>query len=294
VALDPRRSPSLINNSRGGERGDTVEAASVARLAGKISVIMPAFNEASHIERNLRETVDTLAGLAYDFEVIVVDDGSRDDTWRVAADSLAGHYSNVRLLRYGDNEGKGNAVMRGTAAANGDYIVFLDADMDLHPAQLPVFFDIMAQENADVVIGSKLHPRSNVNYPFSRRIVTMGYYTLVRLLFGLPLRDTQTGLKLFKAPVLRRVFPKVLVKRFAADIEMLVVAHSLGYKIREAPVTLRFQRRFGRIRTRDVKDILQDTLAIFYRLNILHYYDSISEEWPAPRQEIKELVGSKQ
>jgi glycosyltransferase involved in cell wall biosynthesis len=254
---------------------------------------MPAFNEASHIERNLRETVDTLAGIDCDFEVIVVDDGSRDDTWRVAAASLAEHYSNVRLLRYDENEGKGNAVMRGTAVATGDYIVFLDADMDLHPAQLPAFFDIMTRENADVVIGSKLHPRSDVNYPLSRRIVTMGYYTLVRVLFGLPLRDTQTGLKVFKAPVLRRVFPKVLVKRFAADIEMLAVAHSLGYKICEAPVTLRFQRSFGRIRARDVKDIVQDTLAIFYRLKILRYYDSISEEWPAPRQEIKELVGSK-
>lgn len=261
---------------------------------GKISVIMPAFNEASHIELNLRETVDTLIGLGWDFEVILVDDGSADDTWRAAGDSLAEHYSNVRLLRYDRNEGKGNAVMHGTAIATGDYIVFLDADMDLHPAQLPTFFDIMAAENADVVIGSKLHPRSRVNYPFTRRIVTMGYYAIVRLLFGLPLRDTQTGLKLFKAGVLRRVFPKVLVKRFAADIEVLVVAHALGYKICEAPVTLHFQRRFGRIKLWDIKLILQDTLAIFYRLNILRYYDSISEEWPTPQQEIRVLTGAKQ
>jgi glycosyltransferase involved in cell wall biosynthesis len=254
---------------------------------------MPAFNEAETISRNLRETVDTLSRLQYDFEVIVVDDGSHDDTWRAAESALLDHHSNVRFLRYNRNEGKGNAVMRGTAVATGDYIVFLDADMDLHPAQLPVFFDIMAQKNADVVIGSKLHPLSQVNYPLSRRIATTGYYTVVRLLFGLPLRDTQTGLKVFKAEVLRRVFPKVLVKRFAADIEVLVLAHSLGYSIREAPVRLTFQRRFGRIRLRDIFAIFQDTLAIFYRLNILHYYDSIKQEWPAPRQEIRELVGSK-
>jgi glycosyltransferase involved in cell wall biosynthesis len=262
--------------------------------AGKISVIMPAFNEAPHIERNLRETVDTLSGLGCDFEVIVVDDGSRDDTWQAAGDSLAGHYSNVRLLRYDRNEGKGNAVMRGTAVATGDYVVFLDSDMDLHPAQLPAFFEIMASQSADVVIGSKLHPQSRVNYPLSRRIATIGYYSIVRLLFGLPLRDTQTGLKVFKAEVLRRVFPKVLVKRYAADIEMLVVAHALGYRIREAPVTLQFQARFGRIRLKDIRDILQDTLAIFYRLNFLRYYDSINEEWPAPQQEIKVLTGAKQ
>lgn len=263
-------------------------------LDGKISVVMPAFNEEAHIRRNLRETVDTLAGLGNEFEVIVVDDGSGDDTYRAAGESLVDHYANIRLLRYDRNEGKGNAVMRGTAVATGDYIVFLDADMDLHPAQLPTFFRIMARENADVVIGSKLHPGSLVNYPLSRRVVTIGYYTLVRVLFGLPLRDTQTGLKLFKAEVLRRVFPKVLVKRFAADIEMLVVAHSLGYVIKEAPVYLHFQRRFGRIRLRDIRDVLQDTLAIFYRLNILRYYDSINEEWPAPKQDIKVLTGAKQ
>ena len=166
--------------------------------------------------------------------------------------------------------------------------------MELHPEQLPLFLEILLARGADVVIGSKRHPLSNVQYPRIRRIYSVGYFALVWLLFGLPLRDTQTGLKLFKARVLRRVFPKVLVKRFAADIEMLVVAHSLGYRIREAPVTLSFQRRFNRIRLRDIKDIAQDTLAIFYRLNILRYYDSIDEEWPAPRQEIKVLTGAKQ
>ena len=265
----------------------------VTARQGVISVIMPAFNEAETISKNLRETVDTLAGLGYDFEVIVVDDGSHDDTWNAAARALSDHFANVRIISYDRNEGKGNAVMRGTAAARGDIIIFLDADMDLHPAQLPAFFEIMSRERADVVIGSKLHPQSVVNYPMSRRVATLGYYTLVHMLFGLPLRDTQTGLKVFKAEVLRRVFPKVLVKRFAADIEVLVLAHSLGYKIREAPVTLTFQRRFGRIKLSDIFCIARDTLAIYYRLNILRYYDTISDEWPAPRQEIRELVGAK-
>ena len=83
---------------------------------------MPAFNEAANISKNLRETVDTLARFGYEFEVIVVDDGSPDDTWRAATDALRDHHSNVRVLRYDRNEGKGNAVMRGTAVATGDYI----------------------------------------------------------------------------------------------------------------------------------------------------------------------------
>lgn len=258
---------------------------------GRISIVMPAYNEAQHILDNLRETIETLDSLHCDYEIILVDDGSPDKTYLEAVKIASAHPGRVKVIRYDSNEGKGSALICGTRYAKGDYIVFLDADMDLHPEQLPTFFEIMAQENADAVVGSKLHPRSNVNYPLSRRLYTMGYYGLVRLMFGLPLRDTQTGLKVFKAGVLRRVLPKVLVKRFAADIEVLALAHSMGYRIREAPVTLFFQRKFGRVRLRDILLIFRDTLAIYYRLNILHYYESVSEEWQAPRQEVEVLTG---
>jgi hypothetical protein len=86
-------------------------------------------------------------------------------------------------------------------------------------------------------------------------------------------RDTQTGLKVFKREVLLRVFPRIVVKRFAFDIEVLANAHRPGYRIAEAPVELTFQRRFGRIRIRDIYQILIDTVAIFYRMRITRYYD---------------------
>lgn len=262
-------------------------------LQGKVSVVMPAYNEGANIRLNLRETVDTLSALGYDYDVIVVDDGSSDHMWQTAEQFLQEHDNNVRLLRYEKNEGKGNAVMRGTAQAHGDFIVFLDADMDLHPAQLPTFFEIMEKENADAVIGCKLHPQSRVDYPLVRRIGSIGYYTLVRLLFGLPLRDTQTGLKLFRAEMLHRVFQKVMMKRFATDLEVLAIAHAMGYRICEAPVTLHFQRKLGRLRFRDVVNLFLDTLAIFYRLRILRYYDTVGQQPRAQEQEIEVLVGSK-
>ena len=247
-------------------------------MVGKISVIMPAYNEARHIGCNLLEVVETLSGFDYEFEVIVVDDGSADNTYVEAAKLLSTHPERVRVVHYDENRGKGNALICGWTFAKGDFIVFLDADMDLHPSQLPVLFGIMDAEKADAVIGSKRHPASVVNYPLKRRLYSAIYYGLIKLLFGLPVKDTQTGLKVFRRQVLDRVFPRVLVKRFAFDIELLANAHHLGYKIVDAPVTLQFQRgAFGRIKLRDVRMIITDTLAIFYRMFIIRYYDSIPD-----------------
>lgn len=242
-------------------------------LPGKISVIMPAFNESEHIVRNLKEVVGTFDAFGCDYEVVVVDDGSPDNTHLYAARALLEHPDSVRIVRYDKNQGKGNALIAGFVHSRGDYVVFLDADMDLHPSQLPRFFDIMLSKNADAVIGSKRHPESKVNYPLVRQVYSFGYYSIVRMLFGLPLRDTQTGLKLFKRSVLEDVLPRVLAKRFAFDIEVLSIANRLGYKIVDAPVRLEFQRVFGRIRFHHAWTIGVDTLAIFYRLRILQYYD---------------------
>ena len=243
-------------------------------MSPKISVVMPAYNEAEHIVRNLLETVDALSGAGYDFEVIVVDDGSPDKTYLQAAKLLSSHPERVRVVHYHVNQGKGNALMRGTQFARGEYVAFLDADMDLHPSQLTAFFEIMHAQRADVVIGSKRHPLSKVDYPQKRRLYSSVYYGLVKLFFGLPVKDTQTGIKLFKREVLDRVFPLVLAKRFAFDIEVLANAHRMGYTIVDAPVALEFKRgSFARINMRDVLNVLWDTAAIFYRMRLLKYYD---------------------
>ncbi|HTV74558.1 MAG TPA: glycosyltransferase [Candidatus Acidoferrales bacterium] len=245
----------------------------------KISVVMPAYNEARHIVRNLLETVDTLQASGHDFEVIVVDDGSPDKTYLEAAKLLSSHPEVVRVVHYQVNQGKGNALMCGSWFARGEIVVFLDADMDLHPSQLAGFFDLLEREKVDAVIGSKRHRLSKVDYPFSRRCISFVYYSLIRLLFGLPVKDTQTGIKVFRREVLDRVFPRVLAKRFAFDIEVLANAHRMGYKIIDAPVQLEFRRgTFGRIRAKDITNITLDTLAIFYRMHILRYYDRLNDK----------------
>lgn len=246
-----------------------------------LSILMPAYNEAHSIAENVCETVETMHALGIDFEIVVIDDGSMDGTHAAASSVLRTWPDRVRVVRCARNEGKGNALICGAAYSRGQYVAFLDADMDLHPEQLADFFAIMRAQRADAVIGSKFHPASKVEYPPVRRIYSYFYYMLVRSLFGLPVRDTQTGIKLFKREVLDRVLPRVLVKRFAFDLELLANIHHFGYRIAEAPVTLNFQRVCSRLRLPAVWNVFLDTLAIYYRMRILHYYD---RPLPAPAQ----------
>jgi glycosyltransferase involved in cell wall biosynthesis len=238
-----------------------------------LSILMPAYNEARSIAENVCETVDTMRALGIQFEIVVIDDGSLDGTHTAAIEALRAWPDLVRVVRCRRNRGKGNALICGTSYSKGEYVAFLDADMDLHPEQLENFFEVMKAKDADVVIGSKFHPDSKVEYPRLRRIYSFFYFMLVRLLFGLPVRDTQTGIKLFKREVLERVLPRVLVKRFAFDIELLANAHHFGYRVVEAPVEVNFTRVCSRLRLPAVWNVFVDTLAIFYRMRILRYYD---------------------
>lgn len=252
-----------------------------------ISIVLPAYNEAEAIEHNILEVVDTFSSSNYDFEVIVVDDGSPDSTYLSAVRAKSSHPERVRVVRYDVNRGKGNALICGASYARGDIVAFLDADMDLHPSQLPLLIEQLDATGVDVVIGSKRHPLSNVDYPRHRWILSWGFFILIRMFFGLPLRDTQTGIKVFRRDLVESVFPLILAKRYAFDVEVLAVAHHLGYRISDAPITLRFGRKLSRIRIVDVFHTMRDTLAIFYRLRLRHYYDQRAKELRDAAREIQ-------
>lgn len=243
------------------------------RAREKLSILVPAYNEDDAIVSNISETCRVFRDAGWDFEVIVIDDGSSDRTWSELR-RVARRYPQVTIKRHRKNHGKGRALKFGCRFATGTLIALLDADLELHPRQILRFYETLRRTRADVVIGSKWHPESTLNYPLARGIVSRIYYTFVKLLFGLPVRDTQTGLKLFKAEILKRIFPLILVKKYAFDLEILVNVKRLGYRIVEAPVEVLFKRRnMGRIRMRDLYLTLLDTLAIFYRLHFLRYYD---------------------
>ncbi len=244
---------------------------------GLISVVIPAYNEASRIERCLHETHETMAALGARFEIIIVDDGSYDDTLSLA--QLAGeHLGRVRVIGYPENLGKGYALVEGAIEARGDLILFVDADLEVHPRQLGLLYAVMIGLEADVVIGSKMHPSSTIEYPLKRRILSVGYFMLVWLLFRLPVRDTQTGLKLYRAEPLRRVAGRLLVKRYAFDLESLANIHRLGYRIAEAPVVVTRERDYPRVGGADAIDVARDTLAIWYRMYVRRWYDRVGPE----------------
>ena len=241
---------------------------------GLVSVVIPAFNEAGMVVRTLHETGAALERLGYRYELILVDDGSSDGTAHLAR-AVAESLPHVRVIAGELNLGKGSALMNGAAAALGELVLFVDADLEVHPRQVSLLYETLVESNADVVIGSKLHPDSQVEVPSGRRALTIGYYLLVRALFRLPVHDTQTGIKLYRAEVLRRVLPRLVVKRFAADLEVLVNVHRLGYRIVEAPVVVTRTRPFQRIGGEDVWRVAWDTAAIWYRTYLLRYYDRV-------------------
>ncbi len=236
-----------------------------------LSVIVPAYNEAPRIVANLRTLDRSLRALKRSYEIVVVDDASQDKT-RTLVRQKAKQNRHIRLVTSAQNEGKGVALRRGFEASSGKLVGFIDADMDLHPRYLNVLIKQIERDRADIAVGSKLHPQSQVKYPTFRRFLSFWYRLLIRLLFRLKVRDTQVGLKVFNRAVLEEVMPRLLVKRFAFDVELLAVAQHYGYtRIIEAPIALDYQFS-STIRPSDVRWMLQDTLAVFYRLRILRYY----------------------
>lgn len=234
---------------------------------------MPAYNEADRIAESVRITIKAIKEWTDSFEVIVVDDGSADGTADVAA-ALQDQYTPVlRSLRLSMNSGKGAAFLSGAAAARGDYIALLDADLDIHPSQIRTLLGVSEETHADFVVGSKWHPASKVDYPPFRRLVSRAYWMLTQALFRLPVRDTQTGVKLMRKTAANHVLPKLLCKRFAFDLELCAAAKRSGCRIEEAPVTLAL-RRMSRLRFRDGMRTLVDTAAIFYRTYFRRHYDA--------------------
>src|SRR3989344_544 len=169
------------------------------RKLHKLSVVVPAFRQKKTIVRDIMRLEKTLKNIRYPYEIIVVVDGYGDGTdkaiKRIASPA-------VKILVYLKNQGKGHAVRLGMGKATGDYVAFIDSGMEIDPNGISMILEHMEWYNADVIVGSKRHPASIVNYPRDRRILSFGYQMIVRLLFHLSVRDTQAGIKIFRRKVL--------------------------------------------------------------------------------------------
>lgn len=237
-----------------------------------ISLIIPVYRQEKIIVKNLRLIKKVLDSIRYSHEIIVVIDGILDKSLhKIKAANIPG----IKTISYLRNQGKSHAIRLGMKVARGDYVMFIDSGMEIDPNGISMLLEHMEWYDADVIVGSKRHPASMVQYSRVRRFLSRGYYILVKILFGIKVRDTQAGIKVFKKKVLERILPRLVEKKFAGDLEMLVAADSMGFKrIFEAPIKLDYN--LGPITSaatmKSVIGIFMDTLAIFYRKNILRYY----------------------
>jgi len=203
-----------------------------------LSVIIPAYNEERRITKTLEDIDRYLSKQNYDYEILVVNDGSKDKTAEVAR-NLTSQIKNLRVTGYNQNQGKGYAVRFGMLEAKGDYRIFTDADNSTSIDQIEKMWPWF-EKGFDVVIGSRdikgavLDPPQ----PWLRHIVLgEGFKLFRKIVSGLwDIEDTQCGFKGFKKEAVRNIFPKCRINRFAFDPEILLVGKLMGYKIKEIPI----------------------------------------------------------
>ena len=232
----------------------------------ELSFVLPAYNEEDFIE----ETLFTIEAIVKDtnlkYEIVVVNDGSLDGTL-AKTNGYAKRHGHIKVVTYTKNVGKGHAVKTGFLQASGEIVVFADSDMEIDLDTISNYLE--ALEHADIVIASKRHLDSRVDVSLSRRILSISFNGLVRLLTGVPLNDTQSGLKAMKKNAFLDIFPRLAVKRYAFDVELLAVANLYGLKVAEMPVNLKLDSSF---RAKEVWRMFVDLLGIAYRLRVLHWY----------------------
>ncbi|MCC7140184.1 MAG: glycosyltransferase [Planctomycetes bacterium] len=229
-----------------------------------ISVVVPAFDEGPHVREHLRRIVDAVAHLRRPFEVVLVDDGSRDAT-AAEAEAVAAADARVRVVRHAQNRGKGAALATGCAAARHDVLVFLDADLEIAPESVGPLLEAMERAGAAVAVGSKYVPGAVERRPAHRVWLSRLYLAVTSVLFRLPIRDTQTGLKALRRDVAAQLVPALSTRRFAWDVELLVLAHRARLRLVAVPVTVDFRRPGVRIGWRGFLASGVDTARVFLR-----------------------------
>lgn len=234
-----------------------------------LSVIVPAYNEAKRISQTLRSIDKYLADKHWSYEILVVDDGSSDQTQTVVNQLKL---PNVRLLSYDQNRGKGYAVCFGVKHARGEWVLFTDADNSTRIEELDKLWP--ATRQYQVIIGSRYLPGSHIaiKQPTPRVVLSRLSNLLIQALILPGIRDTQCGFKLFRRIEAKEIFRRQTIWGWGFDMEILRIARELGYKIKEVPITWyndeQSHIRSSRVVWRTLKELLtikNNSLAGHYR-----------------------------
>lgn len=248
------------------ESTQIADSDSRSKLQAQISVVIPVHNQGREVSALLARIKEILDSTLQSYEIVVVDDGSYDNTLQILQkEELLD--SRVKIISYMPNRGKGHAVKTGVMQAAGNIVIFVDGDFDISHSRINEYIDEL--KNCDLVIASKRHPRSRVHAPLSRKFLSRTFNLLVRVAIGIKIKDTQSGLKAGSGPALRTICSVMLVKRYAFDVELLTIATAMSLNIRELPIEIKLDHNF---RIQDIAKMLVDITAISYRHRIRRWY----------------------
>ena len=236
----------------------------------RLSIIIPAYNESERLPSTLKEIDKYLRNQNYGYEIIVSDDGSKDDTVQKTKEMMSS-IPHLKVIDNKQNHGKGYVVRKGMLSAQGDYRIFDDADNSTSINQIEKMWPEF-EKGYDVVIGSRIIKGAviPVRQSLARRFVARIFYSLSHIICGLwHIHDTQCGFKAFTSKAAQDIFSRTKIDRFAFDVETLVIAKKLGYKIKEIPVTW-IEKSGGKVKFKSVFNMFKDLIRI--RMNLIKGY----------------------
>jgi len=243
----------------------------------RLSIVIPAYNEEARILGSLKAAEAYLLKAREPTEILVVDDGSGDGTAemveRFARERPQGGPVSTRLLRNGRNRGKGYSIKHGVLMARGDLVLISDADFSTPIDELPVLRQAVENEGYGIAIGSRGLEASRVEIHQAawREMMGRGFNALMRLLTGLPFKDTQCGFKLARRQDVLPLFRAARVERFAWDVEILYLARKAGVRVREVPVLWRNAPGTKVNALIDPFDMLKDIVRVLVRDRLGRY-----------------------
>lgn len=223
------------------------------------SIIVPVYNCAEKIELVMDSIRNSLHAWSGTYEIIVVNDGSTDNTL-LLLERKFGLDSSVRVLTYPKNMGKGHAVKTGILACAGSKCLFIDGDLDISPNGIQAYFGKLKE--CDIVVASKRHRLSRVQSSKGRKLLSYAFSIFVRLATGVSVKDTQSGLKAGDSRLLKEIFSSMNVSRYAFDVELLVLAKEARLKVSEMPVEMTVKAKF---KAREIINMTRDVIRIAYK-----------------------------
>jgi len=229
-----------------------------------ISVILPAYNEGKELKDNLEALYCVLDSFGDVFELLIMEDGSTDETPRIAKE-FSERYSNVYHYHSDERLGKGNAIKNGFGKAIGDYLVFLDADLPVDLEVFPMLIQGLV-DGHDIVVGSRYHPESVLIRGAYKTFKSRLYNYIINKVYGTGIRDHQCGFKAFRKSSIMMVFNQVHDSRFFFDTELLVRAYKVGLSILEVPVKWRDSDRKSNINLWEEVIIVYKMIEFIFRL----------------------------